>query len=95
MQPQDFVKLKAAGKITCEGKMCECRNTDEEGKEVISQERDVDAVLVKRPVYDPDTGLKTGDKEVEFSISGAKKDRANLAAQLAALDEMITELEKV
>lgn len=91
MHPEDFMKLKAAGKLVCEGKMVE--KQDDKGEPV--QERQADIVIVKRPVYDPDTGQKIKEQDVELSISSWKATKVALEAQLAAVNGMIAELEAV
>ena len=87
--PAEYLMHKAAAGVSVVRKTKEV--ADEKG--AVSVEADVDAVVVTPQVFCPVTGVKKAGAPVEFSISGMKKDRANLVKAIADLDAMLKDLE--
>lgn len=89
MDAQLYATLKKAGKVTVLHK--QTSSVGKDGKSVVTF--DVDAVIVSKQNYCPNTGAVLGSTDVEFSATGLAKDIANAEASLAAMKEMLADLE--
>lgn len=84
MDAKEYLAVKAGAGVTLE--RCELNTKD-------GPVPDPDNVRVSTQEFDKITGAKKPGRAIEYSISGMKKDRANLVAAIADIDKMLTDLE--